>query len=145
MGSIVDKQNLECNHSFCNKCIGTWVCTNESGSCPVCRHEISENRKNQFYNWGIKNYVIVHGVEHTLDLSSVSKEEMLEFLNKTDVLKWVYYTHEQMLTLYDFMDKDKSLLTIWRKICNSVSFQRVLLINESREPQDNYVLVYQFS
>jgi len=51
--------NLHCGHSFCGKCINTWIVQkNLVATCPMCRANISEKLTHRARNYGLTTGIL---------------------------------------------------------------------------------------
>jgi hypothetical protein len=54
---IKDEFTLKCKHTYCRKCILSWLYTNHS--CPICRNNVKEGPSCETCNEPLVNNVIV--------------------------------------------------------------------------------------
>jgi hypothetical protein len=70
------KWNLECNHSFCQKCIYTWLCKSAHFDCPMCRKIINDKYlKHNAWIFGLNNKLLFKAMITIYKISSLSSEE----------------------------------------------------------------------
>ena len=85
---IKSKTILDCEHSYCKKCILKWMCNNFS--CPLCRQPITKDRlKIQSINYGIRNKLVKIMEQCYLTISALSDEEQ-EILENLGITKFTF-------------------------------------------------------
>jgi hypothetical protein len=70
---------LDCEHSFCKRCIFVWMCT--KFNCPICRRSINRDLEPQTIKYGLKYKKLVMVQKKFLNISELSQEGRVLFEN----------------------------------------------------------------
>ena len=109
--NLIDKKIiLDCEHTFCKKCILKWLCINSN--CPMCRGNINNNIMHQSINFGLKNKIILLIDEYHVNLNLHDLPLDLNDMYLND-LKGIYLNELE----WDNLSFDKSKLKITVRKC----------------------------
>lgn len=93
---------LDCEHSFCEKCIYKWMCTKPS--CPMCRKNITNQHLNDSIKFGVKNKLIVIVEENFISISDLSIEDQ-EFISLFGININEFMGEEEWIETIEYIDK----------------------------------------
>jgi hypothetical protein len=129
---------LECGHSFCKKCINTWIIEKSlDSSCPMCRHPVDKNKINDSFIWGIKN-----GLLGTIDVTVYN----VDFLDEFEKLYMTFFTSDDAFKLLNQVEFDivvDSLPhTIVSKLDQRKTLKKMYIKNNQKISEKYYMILF---
>ena len=75
--NINNKVQLDCGHTFCKKCIFTWLstCKTTSFYCPMCKTDVSDKIKSDAWDYGIENNLLYEVRVIKYNVNNISEDE----------------------------------------------------------------------
>ena len=119
-----------CNHSFCSKCITTWL--TQANSCPCCRSEVTNYEK--AYSLKINDLVVISHITYSLDILTYEEKESFKIKTASFInIGQEYFLQQWKLYKLLYIDQDNELINI---------FQKLILKNETIVYQKEHVPEY---
>ena len=139
---------LECGHSFCKKCIHTWIIEkNTFCSCPNCRTSISVSTQSKAAFWGLEhNYLFVSDT-HYYDFSILPQIDyfilMARIFNGV-VIKQYVCTDEQFKIVEENLKDDINFYEIFKVLKEAVVVKPKLFLvkNYPEKPKKLHIFIF---
>jgi len=118
---VTHQTKLHCNHSFCSKCISTWIHMEDKQTCPMCREFVSYDeqynafeycKKNRmisivvYYEYHICNQELIDYVEEILNCDDADDYYRNPHMNEDNFprLSNVFYETSNLDSYYDHVE-----------------------------------------
>jgi hypothetical protein len=127
---------LGCGHSFCKKCISTWVIEKSFAStCPMCREPVHNDKINDSFIWGIKN-----GLLDTIDVTVYN----VDLLDEFEQLYMTSFTSDDAFKLLTKMEFDIILSNLPESIISKFDQRKTLkkmYIKKNQKTSEKYFMI----
>jgi len=141
--NVNDKVILDCGHTFCKKCIFTWLCTCKTTGfyCPMCKTPVSEQIKSNAWDYGINNNLLYKVRIIQYNISNISEEEY-------KIIRPIIFIFENIFLIKDIIDAIVLNLTpekfsIFTKITDKylIHYRLEPRLNDNTPPDQEYFFI----